>query len=144
MGFSRGFVPHGSDEYEMRDIIGVWVDGYGRRGCALWTRNPEAQFSARKLESGVQPGEIPTGMKWSTSGALIMLGKGMAFPYANLTQINEWVALRGAVLPGWYEDIKAKALAAEAESRAKAKAKVEAEKIERADAAGASARGLEK
>src|SRR3954470_17110617 len=36
MGFSRGHVPAGKDKHEIRDMIGVYVDGYGRRGAAFW------------------------------------------------------------------------------------------------------------
>lgn len=140
IGFSRGYVQTGSDSYEIRDIIGVWVDGYGRRACGLWERNPDAEFSAKKLDAGIKPGEIPTGAKWATAGTLIMLGGGMAFPYANLTNLDEWVSLKGAVLPAWYEAIRDKVLAAEAESARKAKAKADAEKQGRADAASEAAR----
>lgn len=108
IGFSRGYVPGAkADTYEVRDIIGVWFNGYGKRAVATWERNPEAEFSARKLEAGVKPGEIPSGMQWSTSGTAIMVGKGRSWPYANLTDLKEWVELRGAVLPSWYEHIQA-------------------------------------
>jgi hypothetical protein len=68
-----------------------------------------------------------------------MLGGGMAFPYCNLTKLDEWAALKGTVLPTWYEDVRDKALKAEADSKARAKAKDEAEKQGKADAAHASA-----
>lgn len=108
IGFSRGYVPgQAKDSWEIRDIIGVWMNGYGRRAVATWERNPEAEFSAKKLDAGVKPGEIPSGMQWSTSGTAIMLGGGMSWPYANLTDLKEWIQLKGAVLPTWYEHIQA-------------------------------------
>jgi hypothetical protein len=129
IGFSRGSIPGArADTWVVRDAIGVWLNGYGRRAVVVWTRNPEAEFSARKLEAGtIKPGEIPSGMRWSSTGGLIMIGKYRAFPYANLTDMEEWVALRGAVLPAWYEAIRSWVLAHEEHAARKAKAKAEAE-----------------
>jgi hypothetical protein len=108
IGFSRGPVAgQKADTWEIRDLIGVWVNGYGKRAVALWERNPEAEFSARSLEKGVKPGDIPSGMKWATAGTAIMLGKGRSWPYANLTDLKEWIAVHGAVLPSWYTMIQA-------------------------------------
>lgn len=140
IGFSRGSVPgQALDSWEVRDMIGVWIDGYGRRAGAFWERNPEAEFTAKKLDKGIKPGELPSGMIWSASGTLIMLGGGMAFPYCNLTKLDEWVALKGTVLPTWYEGIRDAVVKAEADAKARAKAKDEAEKQTKADAAHASA-----
>jgi hypothetical protein len=123
MSFSRGYVPGAKEEvFHLRDIIGVWVDGHGRRAGAFWERNPEAQFSARKLDAGVKDGEVPSGMAWSTAGTLIYMGKSRAFPYANLTDFKEWVSLRGKVLPSWYEFIQSWVLAHEENARRKANA----------------------
>jgi hypothetical protein len=122
IGFSRGPVAgQKADTWETRDIIGVWMDGYGKRAVALWERNPDAEFTAKKLEAGVKPGELPSGMKWSTSGTAIRMTKAWSWPYANLTDLKEWLALHGDVLPSWYEAIRARVK--EAEERAKARAK---------------------
>jgi hypothetical protein len=125
IGFSRGYVPGQSkDSWEVRDIIGVWLNGYGRRAVATWERNPEAEFSAKKLEAGnIKPGEIPSGMAWSSSGTAIMVAKGRSWPYANLTDLKEWVALHGAVLPSWYTMIQAWVQAHEERDVRKAKDK---------------------
>jgi hypothetical protein len=123
IGFSRGYVPGAkADTWEVRDVIGVHVNGFGRRAVALWERNPEAEFSAKKLEAGVKAGEIPSGMAWSSSGTGIHLGGGRSWPYANLTDLKEWVALQGAVLPAWYEIIQAWVQAHEERDMRKAKA----------------------
>jgi hypothetical protein len=124
IGFSRGYVPgQKADTWDLRDIIGVWVNGYGRRAVATWERNPEAEFSAKKLEAGnIKAGEIPSGMAWSTSGTGIYTGPGQAWPYANLTDLKEWIALKGAVLPSWYEIIQAWVQAHEERDVRKAKA----------------------
>lgn len=124
VGFSRGSIPGAKkDTYATRDMIGVWLDGFGKRAGVFWERNPDAEFSAKKLEAGPKPGEIPSGMNWTTKGGSIRFGPGMSFPYPNLTQMDEWVALQGAVLPGWYEGIKTKVLEAEAAAKARADAK---------------------
>lgn len=124
IGFSRGYVPgQAEDSWNVRDIIGVWVNGYGKRAVALWERNPEAEFSAKKLEAGVRPGEIPSGMAWSSTGTGIMLpaAMGMSWPYANLTDLKEWIALKGNVLPSWYTMIQAWVQAHEERDMRKAK-----------------------
>jgi hypothetical protein len=124
IGFSRGPVPaQKADTWEYRDIIGVWLNGYGKRAVATWERNPDAEFSAKKLDAGVKPGEIPSGMKWATSGTAIHMGKGRSWPYANVTELEEWIKLHGAVLPAWYEVIATRVR--EARERAAAKAKNE-------------------
>lgn len=109
MGFSRGYVPGlAKDSWEIRDMIGVYLNGYGRRAAAFWERNPDAEFSQKKLDSGtIKPGEIPSGMAWSSSGTWIGLGNGMVWTYANLTDLKEWVLVNGAVLPLWYTMIQA-------------------------------------
>lgn len=108
IGFSRGYVPgQAKDSWDSRDMIGVWLDGYGKRAVAMWERNPEAEFSAKKLDAGVKDGEIPSGMKWSTSGTAIIMAKGMSWTYANVTDLKEWLAVHGAVLPAWYTMIQA-------------------------------------
>jgi hypothetical protein len=122
IGFSRGPVPgQAADSWEIRDIIGVYLSGYGKRAVATWERNPEAEFTAKKLEAGVKPGEIPSGMKWSSSGTAIRMTKAWSWPYANLTDLKEWLALHGDVLPSWYEAIATRVH--EAEKRAKERAK---------------------
>lgn len=114
MGFSRGSIEgRKANTYATRDMIGVWLDGFGRRAVVIWERNPDAQFTAKKLEAGIKPGEIPSGMAWKPNGGSIRMGKGMAFPYPNLTEMEEWVALRGAVLPSWYEACRNRASRAE-------------------------------
>lgn len=127
IGFSRGSIPGAKeDTWETRDIIGVWLNGYGKRAGAFWERNPDAEFSARKLEAGnIKPGEVPSGMQWSSTGGLIMIGPKTAFPYANLTEMDEWVSLRGAVLPSWYEAISCWVRAHEMHAAWKAKHKAE-------------------
>ena len=139
VGFSRGYVPGSkAGSWDVRDIIGVWLDGFGRRAAAFWERNPEAEFSAKKQESGtIKDGEIPSGMKWSSSGGLIMLGKGMAFPYANLSDLEEWVKLQGAVLPAWYRTIQDWVQAHEENAKRKAKGKAQTEANAREAAARA-------
>lgn len=123
VGFSRGYVPGAKEgTWDLRDCIGVWVDGFHRRAGAFWERNPEAEFSARKLESGVKPGEIPSGMQWSTTGTIIMAGKGRAFPYASLTDLREWLTLSGKVTPEWYTSIQSWVLAHEENTRRRTKA----------------------
>ncbi len=114
IGFSRGSMDgRKANTYVTRDMIGVWIDGFGKRAVVIWERNPDAEFTAKKLESGVKPGEIPSGAKWSPRGGSIRYGKGMAFSYPNLTEMEEWVALQGAALPSWYEACRQRALAAE-------------------------------
>lgn len=105
MGFSRGYIPGAkADTWDMRDMIGVWVNGYGRRAAAFWSRNPDAEFSARKLEAGnIKPGEIPSGMTWKASGTTIRISERESWTYASLADLDEWVALHGAVLPSWYK-----------------------------------------
>lgn len=115
IGFSRGPVPgQKADTWEYRDIIGVWLDGYGKRAVATWERNPDAEFSQRKLDAGnIKSSEIPSGMQWSTTGVAIRMARGRSWPYANLTDIKEWIALHGDVLPSWYTTIQAWVLAHE-------------------------------
>lgn len=103
VGFSRGFVEgRKANTYDLRDLIGVWLDGFGKRAGVFWERNPNAEFTAKKLESGVKPGELPSGMMWTAKGGSIRFGPGMAFPYPNLTEMEEWVKLQGNVMPSWY------------------------------------------
>lgn len=139
IGFARGHMPgQAADTWELHDSIGVWVDGYGRRAAALWGRNPDAEFSAKKQDSGtIKDGELPSGMKWSSSGTMILLGGGMSFPYANLSELDEWVKARGVVIPGWYEAATKRVLDARAASKANAKSKAEANAAEREAAARA-------
>jgi hypothetical protein len=136
IGFARGYVPGArADVLELRDTIGVWVDGYGHRAVALWERNPEAEFSARKLESGVKPGDIPSGMHWATAGTMIFIGQGACFPYANLTELEEWILLRAAVLPSWYGARRQRVFTARRKAKGTADAKVEREAAQREIAA---------
>jgi hypothetical protein len=123
IGFSRGPIAgQAKESWETRDMIGVWLNGYGRRAVALWERNPEAEFSAKKLDAGnIKPGEIPSGMQWSTAGTSIITGKGMSWTYANLTDLKEWLALHGDVLPSWYAMIQAWVQAHEERDARKAK-----------------------
>lgn len=122
MGFSRGYVPAAKeDSWDLRDFIGVLLDGYGCRAGAFWERNPEAEFSARKLESGVKPGEIPSGMNWTMTSSVIKGGGMFGFPYASLMDLREWVALKGNVSHAWYTEIQAWVLAHAENSRRKTK-----------------------
>jgi hypothetical protein len=123
IGFARGPVPgQAKDTWEMRDTIGVWVNGFGKRGMAMWERNPDAEFSARKLDAGtIKAGEIPSGMQWSTAGTSIRTGNGMSWNYANLTDFKEWLTLQGAVLPSWYTMVQAWVQAHEERDARKAK-----------------------
>jgi hypothetical protein len=137
VGFSRGYVPgQKADTYVLRDMIGVWADGYGKRAAWFWERNPEAEFTAKKLERGIKPGEIPSGMEWSTSGTTIIMGNGVSWVYASHTDLLEWAQLQGAVLPSWYEHIQAWVQAHEERDKRKAKGKAQAD----ADAKEAEAR----
>jgi hypothetical protein len=112
IGFSRGYVEgRKANTYAMRDVIGVWLNGYGKRAVVYWERNPDAEFTAKKVEAGIKPGEIPSGYKWSPKGGSIIAGKGVSFPYPNLTEMGEWIALCGAVLPSWYEATQRRAQA---------------------------------
>lgn len=141
IGFARGYVTgQAADTYEVRDFIAVWLNGYGRRACMSWTRNPEAEFTAKKLEAGIKPGEIPSGMKWKPEGGSIMLGRGMSFPWLNATQMEEWTKLRGNVLPAWYDKIRTDYFAAQAAAKERAAAKAKEEKDAKAEAASAGAR----
>lgn len=141
MGFSRGSVEGAKqDTWEIRDMIGVWVNGYGYRAGAFWERNPEAEFSARKLDAGVTPGEIPSGMQWKNSGTMIMQGKGRSFPYANITQFTAWIDLHGEVPPTWYADLRYMVLAARERAVVSQKQKAEAERQAREQAARRDAR----
>lgn len=141
IGFSRGYVVgQAVNSWELRDIIGVWIDGWGgKRAGALWERNPDAEFTARKLESGVKPGEIPSGMQWKSSGTMIMIAKGRAFPYASLTKLDEWVSQLGAVSPAWYIDLRDAVVHAREHAAQVARDKADREKKARADAAHESA-----
>lgn len=122
MAFSRGYVPGPGESWVLRDMIGVWVDGYRHRAVAIWERNPEAEFTAKKLESGIKPGEIPSGMQWSISSTLIMIGSGASFPYASLTDFRDWISRKADVDAEWYLDIRSAALEKERAAKAKTKA----------------------
>lgn len=139
IAFSRGYVPgQAQDTYVVRDIIGVWVDGYGRRAVAFWERNPEAEFSVKKQDSGtIKSGEIPSGMAWSSVGTAIILGAGVSYTYAGLKDLDAWVEVHGNVDPSWYVMIQAWVLAHEEHARRKAKTKASNEAQEREDAARA-------
>lgn len=118
MAFSRGRVPAAkTDEWDVRDMIGVWLDGYGQRLAAFWERNPEAQFSAKKLDAGVKAGEIPSGMVWAVSWTAVFLGPGIAFPYPNLTELDEMVAAKGDVGPEWWAYVEHRVRAARARAK---------------------------
>lgn len=141
IGFSRGYVTgQAADSYEVRDVIGVWLNGYGRRAVMSWSRNPEAEFTAKKLEAGVKPDEIPSGMKWKPEGGSIMLGKGKSFPWLNATQMEEWTKLRGSVLPSWYDEVRTAYFTAQAAAKERAKTKAQEDKDRKAEAASAGAR----
>jgi hypothetical protein len=76
VGFSRGWVPgRAAGTFAIRDLIGCWVNGRGGRLVMLWERDPEAPFSARKLEKGVAPGEIPSGQMWKCKGGHVVNGR---------------------------------------------------------------------
>jgi hypothetical protein len=123
MGFSRGYVPGAREgTYELRDTIGVWMDGYGRRAAAFWERNPDAQFSARKLETGVEYGEIPSGMTCKASHTTIYVQGGGVFSYASLSDLKEWITARGEVRPFWCESVRARVLMQNENARARARA----------------------
>ena len=108
VGFSRGYVPVGKDRHELRDMIGVYVNGYGRRAAAFWERNPDAEFSQKKLDTGnIKPGEIPSGMQWSTSGTRIRMTEAWSWTYANLNDMEAWIKAHGDVSDTWYMIIQA-------------------------------------
>lgn len=118
LGFSRGYAEgRKANTYALRDVIGVWLDGFGKRAVVYWERNPDAEFTAKKLEAGIKPGEIPSGYQWTPRGGSIIGEKGTSFPYPNLTEMEEWISLGGAVLPDWYESTKRRVLAAQAKAR---------------------------
>lgn len=88
VGFSRGWVPgRAAGTFVIRDLIGCWVNGRGGRLVMLWERDPEAPFSARKLEKGVAPGEIPSGQMWKCKGGHVVNGRaGMS-----QTEVLAWM-----------------------------------------------------
>lgn len=141
MAFCRGYVAgQKADTWDLRDQIAVWLDGYGKRAVMIWERNPDAEFTAKKLDTGIKLGEIPSGYKWSPKGGSIMLGKGMSFPWLNSTQMTEWTKLRGDVLPSWYEGIKNSYFKTQAEAAERNKARAESERKAKEEAASLSAR----
>jgi len=88
-GFSRGEVPgRKRDTWAMRDMIGVWVDGYGHRAVAWWERNPDS--------------DTVSGYSWKAAGTAIWPGGRPspgtpAFPYANVADFKEWLTMRGVM-----------------------------------------------
>lgn len=95
-----------------KDVIGVWVDGYGLRGAAFWTRNPDAKFTQAKLDKGIASGEIPSGVNWKADGTLIYGIISTPWPYASHTEFGEWIDARGDMPVEWYEKSRARVLAA--------------------------------
>ena len=91
VGFSRGWVPgRAAGTFVIRDLIGCWVNGRGGRLVMLWERDPDAPFSARKLEKGVEPGEIPSGQMWKCKGGHVVNG------LAGMSQAEVSVWMEGA------------------------------------------------
>lgn len=88
-GFSRGEIPgRKRNTMAMRDMIGVWIQGYGHRAAAWWERNPEADTDA--------------GYAWKASGTAIWPGgrptmDTPCFPYANVADFKEWLTMRGTM-----------------------------------------------
>jgi hypothetical protein len=121
-------------------MIGVWLDGFGKRAVMLWERNPEAEFTAKKLEAGIKPGEIPSGATWKPRGGSVVSGRGRSFPWMNATQMKEWTALQGNVLPSWYEAVRDGYFAAQDLARARSRAKADNEAAEREEVASMNAR----
>ena len=141
MAFCRGYVAgQKADSWELRDQIAVWIDGFGKRAVMIWERNPDAEFTAKKLEAGIKPGEIPSGYKWSPRGGSIMWGKGLSFPWLNATQMTEWTTLRGNVLQSWYDKIKTEHFAALDMAKMRARAKADNEAAEREEVASMNVR----
>ena len=100
-----------------KDSIGVWVDGYGLRGAAFWTRNPDAKFTQARLESGVKLGEIPSGVNWKADGTLIYGIISTPWVYASHTEFGEWLAACGDMPVEWYETSRARVIAARVKAR---------------------------
>jgi hypothetical protein len=141
IGFSRGYVPgQKADTWDVRDMIGVWLDGFDKRAVMLWERNPEAEFTAKKLEASIRPGEIPSGAKWSPKGGSLLLGNGRSFPWMNATQMKEWTVLKGAVLPSWYAQVRDEYFAAQDLARARARARADNEEAKEEEIASLNAR----
>jgi hypothetical protein len=128
-GFSRGQIPgQKTDSWVTRDMIGVWLDGYGHRAVAWWERNPDARFTAKKLDTGIKAGEIPSGLKWTSSATAIWQhGRrpgAPCYPYANLTEIREWLEVCGMVDAGFWDRARERVLAARAASAVKSRTQV--------------------
>ena len=105
IGFSRGSVPGRAEgTWQTADIIGVWMDGFGRRGVAYWSRRPDS--------------ETASAQQWSVDATAIWETLGMPFPYANLTEIKHWISAHGDVDAGFWTTARGRVLAAREKARA--------------------------
>lgn len=96
IGFSRGEIPgRKMDAVEVQDTIGIWINGYGKRAVALWKRRPES--------------ETDSAYQWTTDGSIIWADgrPGVAFSYANHTDLKHWLSKAGAVGEDWYVIVRA-------------------------------------
>lgn len=100
-GFSRGSVPgRAQDTYKTGDLVGVWVDGYGRRGVAWWKRDPE----------GANAWTVDATAIWAAPGAI-------PFPYANLTEFRAWLVWQGDAPPSFFTTARDRVFAARERAR---------------------------
>lgn len=116
VGFSRGparAVKVGA--YKMVETFGVWAAPHpdtGWRFCAMHERSIGAA----------------TGWKWDRTGIwkpghTVAPGLGSRFVDATVTDLKEFVAIRGSVLPHWFKGIHARVQEQAAKTRAAAKAR---------------------
>jgi hypothetical protein len=90
--------------YDALDTLGMWGAGNGWRFSAMYERKPEANNPD---------------WKW---GSISLWAEGkFPFPYASVTDLKEWLAVRGSVVPGWFAAITAREKAKAAKQKAAAK-----------------------
>jgi hypothetical protein len=92
--------------YDLVETLGVWGEGHGWRFSAMYERKPEGAVSAQAW-------------KW---GSISLWADGkFPFSYASVTDLKEWLAVRGSVLPSWFAAIAAREKAKAEKQKAAAK-----------------------
>lgn len=112
VGYSRGHARQvRKGLYKEVHTFGVWGLGYGWRWCVMYEWSPDLK----------KPWTWDRTAIWSAQGGPVAPGLGSRFVDGTKTDLEEFLGLRGAVLPSWFKGVHARVQ--EAQEKAKAAAK---------------------
>jgi hypothetical protein len=125
VGYSRALLRGTTNStYRKKETFGVWFGtGHvsGWRACAMYQRFTDKtlvhRFDGEEILPVGKPAGVPGTWKWES----VTIFSGFTRHPVSVTDLKEFVSVRGSVLPTWFEAVRTRIAEQEAEQKRKAK-----------------------